>query len=63
MAHIGKTANSRPCIILLFVVDFTVEEGERMLRTMYGEKADAILKDDWKVVKYVLYSRDRSAED
>ncbi|KAF4450028.1 tetratricopeptide repeat domain-containing protein [Fusarium austroafricanum] len=31
-------------------IDFTVEEGERMLRTMYGDRAKEILSHDWKVV-------------
>ncbi|KAF5011182.1 hypothetical protein FDECE_2668 [Fusarium decemcellulare] len=32
-------------------IDFTVREGERMLRTMFGDRAEDIISHPWKVVK------------
>ena len=54
MAHIGKFGANK-CesqrLFTEYASDFTVDEGERMLRVMYADQADEIVRGGWKVIK------------
>ena len=54
LAHIGKvdsTVSVRGIMALIRKIDFTVEEGERIIKVLFGERADEVLKGRWQAIK------------
>ncbi|KAI1456284.1 hypothetical protein F4805DRAFT_233817 [Annulohypoxylon moriforme] len=52
MVHVGKSIITANCTSLgtESALDFSVDEGERMLRVMYPDQGEEIIKGGWKVV-------------
>lgn len=66
MAHVGKVDNNEieapPQSVTYDASDFSVDEGERMLRTMYRHRAGEIIRGGWKIIKQVHTCRSPSID-